>query len=118
MNATNRLNPSTLIQYKHLSFLVFDAPSENNLDMYIKDLEQNNVKHTVRACEPTYDKAIMAQHGITVHDLAFPDGDAPPEIIIKNWLNLVTEILGQDPKVIPKTTIGVHCVAGLGRYSH
>ena len=115
MNTSPRLNPSTLIKYKHLSFLIFDAPSENNLDIYIKDLEQNNVKHTVRACEPTYDKAIMASHGITVHDLAFPDGDAPPDSIINTWLRLVKDVLGQDMKIEAKTTIGVHCVAGLGR---
>eukprot|EP01097_Dermamoeba_algensis_P000007 TRINITY_DN1002_c0_g1_i2.p1 TRINITY_DN1002_c0_g1~~TRINITY_DN1002_c0_g1_i2.p1 ORF type:complete len:118 (+),score=18.39 TRINITY_DN1002_c0_g1_i2:422-775(+) len=42
-------------------------------------------------------------------DWVFNDGDAPPKTVIKDWKNLVRACRGSHE------TIGVHCVAGLGR---
>ena len=37
-------NPPSLIQYKNMRFLIFDAPSDQNLDVYIKVCREKNRK--------------------------------------------------------------------------
>ena len=130
-------NPPTLIEHKNLRFLIFDAPSERNIDLYSKELVTTRVSDVVRVCEPTYDKKTFESLGIRVHDWPFPDGDPPPSNVVQSWLDLVnarfyskdtkngsgntnslsnpaplsTTSTGNEP-----TCIGVHCVAGLGRF--
>jgi len=90
--------------------LIFDAPTDANLDVYIKEFKKYNIKNIARACDPSYGTDKLAKEGITVHEFAFPDGGAPNEQIVQSWLSLC--------KTAFKTaddTIGVHCVAGLGR---
>ena len=43
--------------------------------------------------------------------MAYPDGTSPSDEIIDKWLKLVKEVR-QSPT---PSTIGIHCVAGLGR---
>lgn len=45
-------------------------------------------------------------------DWAFPDGNSPPKEVLNNWTRLVRDTFAADTA---KTSIGVHCVAGLGR---
>lgn len=113
-------NSASLVEYKHLSFLIFDAPNKDNIPLYCEEFQQYHMKDIVRCCEPTYDKEILLTHGITVHvyyvwrkDFAFPDGDAPPPNVIDLWLAIVAEKLPKNStSAVP---VGVHCVAGLGR---
>jgi protein tyrosine phosphatase type 4A len=48
----------------------------------------------VRACEPTYDKAPLAEAGIRVLEMPFQDGSPPPDSMIAHWLALVHEVFG------------------------
>ncbi|KAJ1879613.1 hypothetical protein LPJ66_011656, partial [Kickxella alabastrina] len=80
-----------------------------------------NVKDVVRVCQPTYEKDVLLEKHIVVHDLPFQDGDVPPSSVIKEWLALVNarvasaaEEVAFTEQPVP-TTIAVHCVAGLGR---
>lgn len=103
----------TLITYKHLRFLITDAPCDANLSLYIQEFKKHNVTDVVRACEPTYSTDLVPAT-IKVHELNFKDGDPPPENVIKTWLQIVSSRFSPltDTK---ETTIAVHCVAGLGR---
>ncbi|KAI9101132.1 protein-tyrosine phosphatase-like protein [Phlyctochytrium arcticum] len=119
-------NQPSLVEYKNMRFLIFDAPSDRTLPMYLGELEKQNVTDVVRVCDPTYEKKFMEEHNIKVHDWPFPDGDPPPSQIVTDFLNLVSARFGNPQKKAssseqelvsdgPKTCIGVHCVAGLGR---
>ncbi|KAJ3146040.1 Protein tyrosine phosphatase type IVA 1 [Geranomyces variabilis] len=142
-------NPPAFVEYKNLRFLIFDAPSDRTLDLYLQELEKHNVTDVVRVCDPTYDKGTLVKKGIAVHDWPFPDGDPPPQNIVSDFLALVNSRFGKTSKPTKaaasvgvagggtttadgaslsaenvssnnavaesRTTIGVHCVAGLGR---
>ncbi len=58
---------TSLIAYKHLKFLVFDAPSNQNVGLYLTELKSYGVTDVVRVCEPTYDKGVLEAAGISVH---------------------------------------------------
>ena len=45
-----------------------------------------------------------------VQDLAFEDGDPPPDNVIDEWLKFIDPILR-----VKDACVAVHCVAGLGR---
>ncbi|KAF9434003.1 Protein tyrosine phosphatase type IVA 1 [Entomortierella beljakovae] len=109
------LNRPVLIEYKSLRFLISDAPSDSNLPLYIAEFVQHNTKDVVRVCDPTYVTTPLEKLGIKVHDCPFTDGEGPPPAITRGWLDLVKMRFGEDQEKVPKCTIAVHCVAGLGR---
>lgn len=109
----NFTNKPSLLKYEHFSFLIMDAPQDNNIHMYIKEMKKNNVVALVRACEPTYDVEPVKTMGIEIHELEFPDGEPPNSDIIDAWLALVERTFEHSSK--PDKSIAVHCVAGLGR---
>lgn len=128
------INPPTLIEFQSMRFMVMDAPSEANLDLYLSEMEKAKVKDIVRVCEGTYGKGKVEDRGMRVHDWVFPDGEAPPDSIVSAWLGLVgstfpgsiscAAIAGDHSRMAdddddqPKARcIATHCVAGLGRYS-
>jgi len=110
-------NPPSLIEFNLLKFLVFDAPSDENLSIYIKEFEKYNVREVVRCCDPTYSTHLLDQRDIKVYDWPFPDGGAPPETIIRDWRMLLKKQIkvNKDKGDHEKDAIGIHCVAGLGR---
>jgi protein tyrosine phosphatase type 4A len=101
-------NRPSLIEFKDYKFLVMDAPTDSNIQHYIELLSKHQVSALVRACEPTYSKQAIIESGIRVEEMAFADGDPPPEDIVVKWLDLVDQEYSRG-------TIAVHCVAGLGR---
>ncbi|KAF7730084.1 Protein tyrosine phosphatase type IVA 1 [Apophysomyces ossiformis] len=93
------INPPTYIEYKDKRFLIVDAPSKNNLPLYIQ-------------AKPLTEKKIE------VHDWVFGDGEAPPSHIVDVWLDLIeSRFTRQDHTMHDGNTpcIATHCVAGLGR---
>lgn len=104
-------NPASVVEYKNWTFFLCDAPTDANLDMYLKEFEKHNVKHIVRACAPSYSTEKLTAAGITVHEMPFPDGGAPSPETVQRWLALCRETFKNNPRDV----IGVHCVAGLGR---
>lgn len=60
-------NPPTFVECKDLRFLIMDAPSDRNLDLYMQEMERYHVTDVVRACEPTYDRGVLEKKGIEVH---------------------------------------------------
>uniref|UniRef100_A0A7S4IMA3 protein-tyrosine-phosphatase n=1 Tax=Vannella robusta TaxID=1487602 RepID=A0A7S4IMA3_9EUKA len=103
-------NPPSLIEYKGKKFLIFDAPNDDNLSAYIREFKKHNVLHVVRVCDPTYSTEPLKENGIQVTELAFSDGASPPRSVVETWLSLVKEV-----NKTANATIGIHCVAGLGR---
>lgn len=101
----------SLIEYKHLTFLIMDCPKEDNIHMYLKECKKHNVVDIVRIAEPCYDKDVVEAAGITLHDMQFEDGASPEEEIIDRW----TAVVKKTFKRKDKPCIAVHCVAGLGR---
>eukprot|EP00053_Salpingoeca_punica_P009715 m.87388 g.87388 ORF g.87388 m.87388 type:complete len:166 (+) comp15127_c0_seq2:547-1044(+) len=109
--AASPRNHTSLITYKHMSFLITDRPTDVTIDSYVETLKTNNVAELVRVCEPSYDIAKLKAAGINVHDWEFVDGDPPPQEIITKWLDLTDHTFAREGK----PCIAVHCVAGLGR---
>lgn len=135
----------TLIEHGPLRFLLSGTPSGDTLPDYANVLLKHNVKHVVRVCEATYDADQLRAHGFHVHDLPFPDGDAPPKDVVRQWLALLDTVFALDTHVAKAAaaaaavataeggsdsdsltspadsmdkfteTIAIHCVAGLGR---
>lgn len=115
LQGTTRLpNPPTLIEHAGLRFLVMDAPSQSNIHLYLREMVRLGVSDVVRVCEPTYAREIVERGGIAVHDWVFPDGESPPDDVIRDWLALVDRQQATLPTHAPPA-IAVHCVAGLGR---
>ncbi|KAJ3203471.1 Protein tyrosine phosphatase type IVA 1 [Entophlyctis luteolus] len=119
----------TSISRNNLHFVVFDAPSDSTLPLYLAELSARSVSHIVRVSEmPTYSAAAVADlaPSISVVDLPFPDGSVPPPHTITAFLDLCQsvfpggltnkqQICGDDITSPPQRAIGVHCIAGLGR---
>lgn len=103
------MNQPTRIQAGNLKCLILDAPSCENLHSYLQEMLDFGVTDLVRTCEKTYDDTIVTNAGIAVHEMVFPDGEAPPSEIIDRWLAIVRQVVAN------RTAVGVHCVAGLGR---
>lgn len=99
------------------NFLILDAPSPSNLPTYIKELQRRNVKHLVRVCGPTYDASLVQQSGIEVHSWPFDDGAPPTRAVIESWFGLLDaeKVKLDTGRITAASTVGVHCVAGLGR---
>jgi len=105
-------NPPSLIQYKGWKFLILDAPTDANVELYVKELKRYNVTHLVRACDPSYSIDKLTKEGIEVFDMPFADGAFPPDSVIHHWLNVCADAFGGK---FQDNAVGVHCVAGLGR---
>ena len=106
-------NSNSKVSYKNKHFLIMSAPDDNTINTALQDMKDNNVKILVRTCEPTYTETLINDHKIDVVNLAFPDGQNPPQAIIKQWTNLIKIHFKQEEN--KDTRIGIHCVAGLGR---
>jgi protein tyrosine phosphatase type 4A len=108
--ASRLQNPPTLIELdgqSKLRFLIMDAPTNENLQLYLDATNGLDVGQWVRCCEASsYDEKRVQTLGIRVHNMNFPDGEAPPPALIARWLDLCFS---------SDCTIAVHCVAGLGR---
>ncbi|KAJ3242665.1 Protein tyrosine phosphatase prl-1 [Chytriomyces hyalinus] len=115
----------TSIDYKNMRFVVFDAPTDSNLEAYLEELKLRNVGDIVRVCDPTYCTDLCTEAGIKVSDWSFADGSIPPAHVINGFLSLCNErfpggLTGAatfqgDAGMNGVKAIGVHCVAGLGR---
>ena len=103
------LNVPTLIESRGVKCLILDAPTNENLQAYLAQLVQVGVTDLVRTCPPTYDEGPVIGAGIRVHDLTFPDGEAPPAEVIARWRALAAQAQAEGG------VLAVHCVAGLGR---
>jgi protein tyrosine phosphatase type 4A len=55
-------------------------------------MQKHKISHLVRVCDASYDVARVGKEGIEVKDWPFVDGDAPPDVIITQWLDLVTRM--------------------------
>ncbi|KAI7857146.1 protein-tyrosine phosphatase-like protein [Circinella umbellata] len=102
-------------------FLILDCPTESTLGFYIEQFIKLNVRTVVRCCPPTYSTTRLSEYDINVVDLPFKDGGVPSPALVHDW-NLLIYKIQQDIShhsssscSIDKTTIAVHCVAGLGR---
>eukprot|EP01054_Gregarina_sp_Poly1_P000019 Gregarina_sp_Poly_1__18@NODE_1003_length_5403_cov_517_252249_g371_i1_p4_GENE_NODE_1003_length_5403_cov_517_252249_g371_i1NODE_1003_length_5403_cov_517_252249_g371_i1_p4_ORF_typecomplete_len164_score16_27DSPc/PF00782_20/4_9e16CDKN3/PF05706_12/1_6e11Y_phosphatase/PF00102_27/49Y_phosphatase/PF00102_27/3_5e08PTPlike_phytase/PF14566_6/9_7e07DUF1972/PF09314_11/0_087Y_phosphatase3/PF13350_6/0_17DUF2828/PF11443_8/0_22_NODE_1003_length_5403_cov_517_252249_g371_i128923383 len=103
------INPVSFIEKETLRFLIMDAPSNEHVEEYVQAMLHHGVSHLVRTCELTYSEKPFTDAGITCHAMPFADGEAPPETILVQWLNLVSRVSRRGE------CIAVHCVAGLGR---
>lgn len=93
---------------------IADAPTEANLEAYLREYKSLNVTDLVRCCECRYSTDRLIKSGIKVHDMPWPDGDPPPSSsVIASWLKLCDATFAGGNGA--KKTIAVHCVAGLGR---
>jgi len=103
-------NPPSLVEHNSLRFLIFDAPTDENLDTYLQEFKRVGIQHIVRACDPSYATEKLTRASITVHEMPFQDGGSPSHEIVQRFLSLCKQTFRN-----PGQTIGVHCVAGLGR---
>ena len=113
MSAAQVANKPSFIEHRHLRFLIIDCPTDVNLDAYLKEFKAHNVVELVRACECGYSSAPIRSAGVAVHDMAFADGEPPPEGVISAWLGLCARVFAGGNA--GGAAVAVHCVAGLGR---
>lgn len=102
---------TTYVESSGSRFLIMDAPNDDNVHLYVKEMRQVGCHDCVRVCEATYDVKSMATAGITVHDLPFTDGKSPPDEVLQKWLDIVDGTTQQSEH----RTVAIHCIAGLGR---
>lgn len=57
----------SFIEFKHLKFLIMDAPKDSNLHLYLKECERHHVSDIVRISEPTYSREEVEKAGIRLH---------------------------------------------------
>jgi protein tyrosine phosphatase type IVA len=109
--------PTLIDQAKPMKFLIMDAPRNQNLHLYIKEMRKHSVTDVARFCEPTYAAAELQTAGIQIHEMEYADGHSPPQEIIDQWLQLVDKTFysSSSPQDSASHCIAVHCVAGLGR---
>ena len=108
----------TVVDKGRLRFLITDMPDERSMPAYIAFLKESGVVHLARACEASYSTKALESAGINVHDYYFEDGQIPPPVVIKQWLDLVEKsfIDPRSPDLLDdQKRIAVHCVAGFGR---
>lgn len=98
-------------------------------------LRQHGVTDLARVCESTYDTDRLEASGIHVavsdrewcqgrpynangipplQDLVFPDGQYPPEEVVRGWFDLLKQRFRDNNEAC----VAIHCVAGLGRYDY
>ncbi|KAM9971753.1 hypothetical protein ACTFIW_011736 [Dictyostelium discoideum] len=108
---TGRSHIETIIESSTHKFILFDEPTEETIP-YFKDLmKKNSCINIVRCCEINYDASLF--EGVKIHELCFKDGNVPPKDIIERWLEILKQVFIENGK--QKTTVGIHCIAGLGR---
>uniref|UniRef100_A0A0D6R8Z1 protein-tyrosine-phosphatase n=1 Tax=Araucaria cunninghamii TaxID=56994 RepID=A0A0D6R8Z1_ARACU len=73
---------------------------------YVDYFKQTSVNTVIRLNRRMYNKHNFTDHGISLHDLYFPDGSCPPERIVQRFLEILEGSSG---------AVAVHCKAGLGR---
>ena len=44
MNQLDRYNKPSVVMFKNMKFFIMDSPSKSNIDMYVKELLNNDVK--------------------------------------------------------------------------
>ncbi|KAF2077184.1 hypothetical protein CYY_001505 [Polysphondylium violaceum] len=110
---SGRSHQESFIESSTHKFILFDEPSEATLPTFKEVMKRNNCRDIVRCCEPNYDAALFTSDGINVHEMLFKDGSNPGEELIDKWLQLLKDTYINNGK--QKTTIGIHCIAGLGR---
>lgn len=98
------------ISYKGLRFLITDRPHNANVSNYVDTLRKHRVTDLVRVAESEYDLEPIKRANINVVDLVFPDGQYPPDSIVKSWFELL-KARSKDENCC----FAIHCVAGLGR---
>jgi protein tyrosine phosphatase type 4A len=103
-------NPPSFLHHGSLQFVIMDAPTDDNLETYIKELETRSVHCVVRTCEPTYSDELLREKEMQVIDVPFPDGQPPSTDIVDRWLEIVNKENFRSHR-----PVAVHCVAGLGR---
>ena len=77
--------PNTLIEHGKFKILIMKSPTEDTAAQFVTELKSIGVTDVVRTCEPTYSTDKFEKAGITVHEMTFPDGAAPPEDTINRW---------------------------------
>jgi len=110
-NTKGKLRRTGYVENGNQKFLILDAPTDNTIDSYIEVLNKKKVSIVVRACEATYNPQPIEKAGIRFKELPFTDGEPPPKSVLDAWLLLLSEEFGRRRN----STVGVHCVAGLGR---
>jgi len=91
----NLVNRPSLVEYGNYRFLIHDAPTDNNLSAYIAIYQKRHVTCIVRACEATYSIEPLIVNSIKIYEMPYSDGEAPPEEMLTNWLNLCKQEFGE-----------------------
>lgn len=110
----------SLITEGNQQFLIMQQPKDATLNNYYINFGKYNVKHVVRVCpETTYDTKELISRGIDCHAFPYADGSPPPDDVVEPWLALCQQNLADNNNFVKnnaeKSTIAIHCVAGLGR---
>ncbi|KAJ3305342.1 Protein tyrosine phosphatase type IVA 1 [Kappamyces sp. JEL0829] len=114
---TPGLHSHALIQHPTylgpLSFLISDCPTADGLGEFVALQQLHSSHHIIRISKPTYDKTLLEQNGIAVHEFYFEDGSVPPQDLVDEYFALLDSIKASAAD--GKAVVGIHCVSGIGR---
>ena len=103
-------NPLSVVEFNKGSFVIFDTPTNHNIDLYIREFKKLNITHVVRLCEATYDKQKILSAGMELTELLFSEESLPPpRNVLSTWRRIINNVSEGGGNV------GVHCMSGLSR---
>ena len=95
---------------KRINLILFGVPDENDYSDYLKYFKAKKVKHIFIATEFDDKLNYFSDNGMELHSINFEDGNAPPQEVIDEFLNVF-----HNPKKRIDEFIAVGCKRGYGR---
>ena len=95
---------------KKINMLLLGVPVQEEYQEYLEYFETKKVKHFFVATNLEPSLNFFTEHGIEIHHVEFEDGNAPPQNVIDEFLEVFT-----DSSRKPDEFIAVACKRGYGR---
>ncbi|KAG9393260.1 protein tyrosine phosphatase type IVA 2 [Carpediemonas membranifera] len=104
------MSGASLIEKNKVAFLIVECPQDENTEQYLELFKQHDVQRMISIVSG-YNKQPFENAGISINDLLFDDGSAPPREILAEFMEIVHDhFKGTSPG-----PIAIHCQSGLGR---
>jgi len=95
------------------SFVLLDAPNDDNVASYVHTLKTRDIKVVVRTYDSTLSPTkVIEDSNISFVDVPFEAGETPPDKAVTQWLLLLRNIFQAKNRF---TNIGLQCVGGFER---
>lgn len=100
----------SIIITKRIEFILIDSPNDTNIEEFNEILHNYPVNYIVRITNDKY-KLDEKNSNIIIKDLYFEDGEFPPEHILDEFEEFLTEC----KKKYKYPVVAIHCKSSYGR---